>query len=172
MKEIKKLEKLIKSKKNDICVRKVQCVLFKLKEDWNSEEIAPYVGYTPSYVREIQSLYRKIGANAFYLKKTGGRIRENLTLEEEKELLKEFEKPAGEGKIIETSEIHKAYVKKVAEKGGSKIPAKSTTRRMLSRQGWRKIMPRPKHSKNDKTKMENFKKCRVSTNNQRSKRKS
>lgn len=159
MKEETELElaKLIKSKESNICLRKVQCVYLQKVLGWNSEKIAPLVGYSPSYVREVQSKYKKEGKASFYLLPTGGRMRENMSIEEEAELIENFRKEAEKGGILEISKIHEAYTNKLIERKKTK-PAKSTTYRMLDRHGWRKIMPRSKHGKNDKEKMENFKK--------------
>jgi transposase len=165
MKEETELKKLIKSKESYICLRRVQCVYLQKVLGWNSEQIAPLVGYCPSYVREVQSEYKKEGKPSFYLSGSGGRIRENMSIEEEAALINEFRDEAEKGGVLEISKIHEAYTEKLIEKGKEK-PAKSTIYRMLDRHGWRKIMPRPKHAKNDKNKMENFKKDRVSTNNQ------
>ena len=157
--EIKKLKELIKRKNKDICIRRVLCVLFKIEEGWNSEKIASYVGYTPSYIREIQSLYKQIGEEAFHYKPRpeGFRTHENMTLEEEKAFLDEFHHKAIKGNIIEVSSIHEAYEEKLKRK-----VYRSVIYDLLDRNGWRKIMPRPRHSKNNKEKMENFKKGRVS----------
>lgn len=156
-KTIEKLKQLIKSKDKSLCLRRIQCVYFRLKKGWSSEEIAPLVGYCASYVREVNSDFEKNGFEIFKLEEKGGRKRENLSMEEESELLKSFEKLSGKGGILQISEVHKMYSETVMSKG-KKEPAKSTTYHMLQRHGWRKVMPRPKHSKNDKRKMEDFKK--------------
>ncbi len=72
-------------------------------------------------------------------KKQGGNHR-NLTVEEEIEFLAVFVEKAEAGKIVEVSEIIKAYEKLIGRSVG-----KSVVYRMLHRQGWRKIMPRNKH---------------------------
>ena len=163
--EIKKLKELIKSKNKNICLRRVQCVYLKLQHNWNSKQIAEVIGYCESYVREILSLYKKNGDIIFQLINTGGRIRENMTVEEESELIAGFKEEAGKGNIVEVSRIHEAYEKKL----GRKV-YRSVIYDLLDRQGWRRIMPRPKHQKNNKEKMEIFKKGRLSSNNQESKR--
>lgn len=158
MKEETKLAKLIKSKKTNICVRRVQCVYLQIAYGWKSEEIAIVVGYTPSYVRTIQSGYKKEGEKVFYLnEEKSEQDAKNLTLEEERELISQFEEKSKTGALVEISEIHQAYCQKVEEKLG-KTPHKATTYRMLKRHGWRKIMPRPNHPKNDPSILEDFKK--------------
>jgi transposase len=158
MKEITKLKKLIKSKKAKICLRKVQCIYLQLAHGWKSEEIAEVVGYTPSYVRMTQSAYKKEGEQAFYLQgRTGSQENKNLPLEEEEALISQFEEKSKTGSLVEISEIHQAYCQKVEERLG-KTPHKASTYRMLKRHGWRKVMPRPKHTKNSPAALEAFKK--------------
>jgi len=157
LKEIERLKRLIKKKDPGTCLRKVQCVYLQKQCGWGSEEIAPLVGYCPSYVREVQSKYNKEGESSFTIEERGGRVRENMSFEEEAELLKKFDKEGKKGGILEISKIYEAYSEEVIARGKTK-PAKSTVHQMLDRHGWRKIMPRPKHRKNDKTKMKNFKK--------------
>ena len=157
MTEQEKLKKLIKKKDTRLCLRKIQCVYLKNELSWSSEQIATLVGYCPSYVREVLSAYKKEGESCFRMEELGGRHRENLSKEEEKQILEEFNEEAEAGRVIEISKIHELYSERVTSKG-KKPPAKSTTYRMLERHGWRKIMPRPKHSKNKKEEMDKFKK--------------
>lgn len=66
--------------------------------------------------------------------KRGGRRRENLSIEEEKEVLVPFFEKSKTGEILIVKEIKLAYEAKV----GCKVP-KSTIYRMLARHGWRKV---------------------------------
>ena len=72
----------------------------------------------------------------------GGRIRENMSFEEEAALLEPFKAKAEKGQIVEASEIKEAYDKAVGHKSGS-----GQIYRVLHRHGWRKVMPRSKHPK-------------------------
>ena len=150
--EEKELENLLKECKK-ASTKRIQCVYFKLKYGWNSKQISEAVGFCPSYVREMQSKYKKEGKKAFFLESTGGRNRENMSIEEEAELINNFKEEAGKGNIVEISKIKEAYDEKLGKRA-----AESTVYRMLNRHGWRKIAPRPNHPKNDKNAMENFKK--------------
>ena len=49
--------------------------------------------------------------NKGLIPKVGGRYRENMTFDEETELLKQFEEKAKKGQLVETSEIKEAYEK-------------------------------------------------------------
>jgi transposase len=101
----------------------------------------------------LHSKYQKTGEAALLVSTRGGRHRENLSLEEEKELLGPFFEKSKAGGILIVKEIKLAYEGKV----GGKVP-KSTIYRMLARHGWRKVSPRPHHPKADPVKQEEFKK--------------
>lgn len=83
----------------------------------------------------------------------GGRYRANLDLIEEAELLQPFIVKALAGQIATAKKIHSAMEERI----GRKI-AISTTYRLLKRHGWRKLVPRPKHSQSDEEEQEAFKK--------------
>lgn len=75
--------------------------------------------------------------------KRGGRHCENMSIEEEQKFIEQFKEKAEAGEIVEVSEIKKAYEEKI----GRKIKSKGHIYLILKRNGWRKIMPRPKHPK-------------------------
>jgi transposase len=83
----------------------------------------------------------------------GGRRRYTLTVEEEREFLREWEVKANEGGVLAVPPIHAALVEKL----GRSIPI-STTYRLLARHGWRKVQPDTKHPKSDPKVQEEFKK--------------
>ena len=161
---INDLEKLLKEVKSASEVKRIQCIYFKVKFKFSYDEIAKLVGYSKGHVRKIQSDFWK-NEETLLKKATGGRIRENMTIEEESELIAGFKEEAGKGNIVEVSRIHEAYEKKL----GRKV-YRSVIYDLLDRQNWRRIMPRPKHQKNNKEKMEIFKKGRLPSNNQESRR--
>lgn len=74
--------------------------------------------------------------------KVGGRRRENMTFEEEKEFLEQFPEKAENGQVIEVGEIKRAYEEKVGHKTGH-----GQIYYVLHRNGWRKIKPRSRHPK-------------------------
>jgi hypothetical protein len=83
----------------------------------------------------------------------GGRYYQNLTLEEERQLLQEFLGQSGRGGILEVSRVKTAYEQAL----GRKV-LKSAVYRMLARHGWRKAVPRPRHPKSDAATQAGFKK--------------
>lgn len=83
----------------------------------------------------------------------GGRRHFTMTLEEEEEFLQPWEARALEGGVLSVPPIHAALVAKL----GRSIPV-STTYRLLTRHGWRKVEPDTKHPKGDREVQEDFKK--------------
>jgi hypothetical protein len=83
----------------------------------------------------------------------GGRRHFTMTVEEEEEFLRPWEGRALAGGVLSVPPIHAALVAKL----GRPIPL-STTYRLLSRHGWRKVEPDTKHPKADKEAQEDFKK--------------
>ena len=69
----------------------------------------------------------------------GGRVRENMSFEEEATLLEQFKAKAEKGQLVEISEIKEAYDKAIGHKSGS-----AQIYRVLHRHGWRNILPRSK----------------------------
>ena len=110
-------------------------------------------GYHQTTVKKIQAQYLKEGEEALFPKGTGGRYRENLSIEQEREFLTPYLDSAKAGQILQISRIHQDYEQKLGRPAG-----KSTIYEMLHRHEWRKVTPRPKHPKGDKQAQEAFKK--------------
>ena len=87
----------------------------------------------------------------------GGRRRYTMTVEEEREFLRDWESKATEGGVLSVPPIHAALVGKI----GRIIPI-STTYRLLARHGWRKVQPDTKHPKSAPKLQEDFKKNSLS----------
>ena len=105
-------------------------------------------------MRKLQARYFKEGEAALRRGGEGGRYFQNLTLEEERQLLQEFLAQSERGGILEVSRVKAAYEQAL----GRKVP-KSTVYRMLApRHGWRKVVPRPRHPKSDAATQTDFKK--------------
>ncbi len=83
----------------------------------------------------------------------GGRRRQHLSVEKEKEFLEQWVKKAEEGGVLVVPPIHAA----LEERLGYPV-ARSTVYRMLSRHGWRKVEPDTCHPKCDKEAQDDFKK--------------
>src|SRR5208283_389576 len=98
------------------------------------------------------------GLDALKPKPSGGRKRENMTLEEEKALLARFAKAAGAGEMLNIHDLKAAYEKAIGHE-----TSKSTIYNLLARHGWRKLMPRPFHPKRDLAAQNAFKKTAFPT---------
>jgi transposase len=147
------LEELLKETKTKSDFRRVQCVWLRAAFAMSSDEVALAVGFSPATVKKLWSQYFSGGVEVLIGQGRGGRRRANLSLEEEQKLLVYFFNKAESGEVLVVNEVKAAYEKAV----GRTVP-KSTVYRMLSRHGWRKIAPRPRHPKADPQKMEAFKK--------------
>jgi transposase len=138
--------------------QRVQCVWFRAVMGLNHKQVAPLIGWSESRVKQVWSNYFKHGEEVLIGIGRGGRHRENLSVEEEKLFLKDFAATASSGEMLIVDQVHAAYERMI----GHSVP-KSTVYRMLDRQGWRKIVPRPRHPKNDPLQAEEFKKNSVSS---------
>jgi transposase len=132
-------------------MQRVQCVGFHLLQKLSSADISRVVCMSPVTVRRVWMAFAREGEEALFDEKRGGRHREHLPIDEEKEFLKPFLKKARAGGFINIKPVHAALEKKV----GKTIPA-STTYAMLHRQGWRKVSPRGHHPHGDPIAREKF----------------
>ena len=104
-------------------------------------------------MRKLQARYLREGEAVLKGTGRGGRYYQNLTLEEERQLLQEFLAQSEKSANLEVSRLKAAYEPVLARR----VP-KSTIYRMLSRHGWRKVVPRPRHPKSDASAQAEFKK--------------
>ena len=130
----------------------------RLRDEFNmtAAQIGAVIGFSEQNVRQIHADYFKEGKAVFNKPPKGGRRRENMTIQGEKDLLEPFFKAAEESGIVTVGVIKKAYEKKL----GKKVNI-STVYRLLGRHGWRKLAPRPKHPKTDPQAQEVFKKTSI-----------
>jgi len=150
---IERLAKDLKRTKTKGEFQAVQCLWLRVSLRLSADQVATAIGWHPSSVRKQQSRYLREGVTALQRPGRGGRRRQNLTVEEEQNLLQEFLYQGESGGILEVSRVKAAYEQAV----GRKVP-KSTVYRMLARHGWRKIAPRPRHPKSDAALQAEFKK--------------
>ncbi len=118
-----------------------------------AEEIAIHTGLAKQTVHNLISSYNRRGAEAVSGPGKGGRLRAYLNLAEEAVFLKPFKEKAITGQVATALEIHKALENRV----GHSVH-KTTVYRLLERQGWRKIAPRPFHVQAKAEEQEEFKK--------------
>jgi len=151
--DIKVIQRAMKDCKSTSEYRRIQCVhLAMLHPDMPANKIAKITLFSESRVWAVHAIFRKEGL-AGLEDSRGGRYRENLTLDQEKVLLAPFEQESQSGSIVTISRIKKAYEEKV----GREV-AKSTIYRILTKHGFRRIIPYRRHKKADKDEQESFKK--------------
>jgi transposase len=97
--------------------------------------------------------YDNGGVNALRPKPTGGRRRENMTLDKEKKFLARFAKAAGAGELLNVHVLKIAYEEQIGHP-----TSESTIYNLLARHRWRKLMPRPFHPERDEEAQEAYKK--------------
>ena len=150
---INKIEKLLQRAKTIEEFKRIQSVWLRAKLNFPIEQISQAVGLSIASIRCYHSRYLQEGKSALSSKKRGGRYRDNFSIEEEKELLAPFIEKAQEGRMLVVSEVKAVY----EERLGASVAA-STIYRMLARHGWRKLLPRKRHPKQDPEKQKRFKK--------------
>jgi transposase len=152
-KRLKELEKFRGAKWTALEFKRFLCIWLRAGSNMAPKEIARAVGCHVDTVRLAQRGFIAKGMEAISGGKKGGRRRQLMALEEEKAFLGGFIKAAGDASLLVASEIKAALEKKL----GRKVH-KATVYRMLDRHGWRKVVPRPSHPKQDKEAAEAFKK--------------
>ena len=120
--------------------QRLQCLWLRAKKDMATSQIAEIVGLSESHIRRIWSDYLRGGLTAGQGRPKGGRRHQHLSIIEERGLLQPFEKEARQGRALTARAIKRVYEERVG-----KVVPDSTVCRLLARQGWRRIQPRPKH---------------------------
>jgi len=116
-------------------------------------ELAKIFRMSASSISHIIASFRKEGLKGVRSTKLGGN-RRNFSKEEEQEFLEKYVQQSEKGRIIEVSEIWRAYEEKMGRSVSS-----CAVYGMLHRNGWRKVMPRSKHPKKaSPEEIEDFKK--------------
>jgi len=151
--DIEEVKTMMDSTKNKMEFQRLQSVyLADTQNNLTAEKIGEIVRLSTHRVKMIHSKYRKYGMESIKDRR-GGRYHENLTLEEETNLLSRFEEESQSGKLAVVGKIKLAYEEKV----GREV-AESTIYRMLARYGFRKIVPYKRHPKANNEEQEIFKK--------------
>src|SRR5260370_13078488 len=103
-----------------------------------AEEIARHCGVSKATVHDVIWTYNRLGVAAVETAGKGGRRREYLRLEEEKQFLAPFFAQAESGEIATVGLIQAAFEPRVVHEVGD-----STIYRLPNRQRGRKLTPRP-----------------------------
>jgi transposase len=133
--------------------QRIQCVWLRAALGLRAAQIAVALGWQVGSVRQVHSDYLRQGEAVLWGKPSGGRHHQNLTVEQEKELLTPFLEQAADSGVLVVAPVQAAY-----EAALGRPVHHSVVYRALHRQGWRKIAPRPKHPKANEEVREAFKK--------------
>lgn len=130
-----------------------QVIYITVLKRLEAAEVAAFVGVSPGTVHQWIHRYNHRGPEGLVIKSRGGRRRAILSIDEEKEILKRFEKDAEKGVII----VAKAIKQRMEGMLGRTV-SDDYIYDLLHRHGWRKVAPRPKHPKSEPEVQEEFKK--------------
>ena len=148
-----RLAVLLQEAKDKAEYQRIQCVWLRAALGLRATQIATALGWQVGSVRPVHSDYLRHGEAVLRSKPSGGRHHQNLTVEQEKKLLLPFLKQAEAGGVLVVAPVQAAY-----EAAVGRPVHHSVVYRALHRQGWRKIMPRPRHPKGDEAVREAFQK--------------
>src|SRR5438270_13030958 len=148
-----RLAAMLQEVKSKADYQRIQCVWLRAALGLRAAQIAIALGWQVSSVRQVHSDYLRHGETVLRGKAVGGRHHQNLTGEQEKELLIPFLEQAAGGGVLVVAPVQAAY-----EAAVGRPVHHSVVYRALHRQGWRKIAPRPNHPKASEEAREAFKK--------------
>ena len=148
-----RLAALLKEAQSKAEYQRIQCVWLRAALGLGAIQIATALGWQVGSVRQVHSDYLRQGEAVLRSKPSGGRHRQNLTVEQEKELLLPFLQQAEIGGVLVIAPVQAAY-----EAAVGRSVHHSVVYRALHRQGWRKVVPRPRHPKGDEAAREAFQK--------------
>lgn len=116
---------------------RILCVWLRLALSLNSKQIATAIGWTAGSVRRVQARFANEGIRCFVSKPTGGRKRENISIEREERILEKFVQQAKRGIPLNVPQLKQAYELSV----GRAVP-RSTIYRLIHRHGLKRLLPR------------------------------
>jgi transposase len=111
--EVKRLMNIAKNKEE---FRRYQSIYLRVAEKMPTSLIAKITGLSESHIHRIHSQCRQKGLGALASIKKGGRHRSYLTIEQERDMLKEIEQKTINGGIVEISKVHKIFEERVGSK--------------------------------------------------------
>ena len=152
-KRLAELERYRDSKFSASEFRRFLCLWMRAEQELPTAVIAGATGFHEATVRIVQRDFIDRGIDAIIGGGRGGRRHQLMEPDEEAAFLKGFLKAAGDASLLTVVAIKAALEKRL----GRRVHH-STVYRMLERNGWRKVVPRPKHPKQSKEAAEAFKK--------------
>jgi transposase len=128
-------------------------VWLRIEKSMSPAAIAKLWGWKVNTVRMTQKGFIDRGILALIETKRGGRRRQLMTVEEEKDFLSSFLEKAGKDIVLAANEIKAALERKLGH-----AVHKTTIYRILHRHGWCKLVPRKSPPKRNKEAAEGFEK--------------
>ena len=113
--EIRRLKTALRWKGDPRRRQRIQMVLLR-ESGMTQPAIAEAMGVSLSTVKRAHMAYDHGGLKALQSKPSGGRMRENMTLAEEKALLARFSKAAGAGEMLNIHDLKAAYEKAIGHR--------------------------------------------------------
>jgi transposase len=135
-------------------LRQAQTVLLPLLYGLSLEQTAHAIGISLGWACQLRRRFingRFVGAAG--APTAGGRKRQNMTIEQEREFLAPFFEQAQTGGILLVGQIKAALEKRLGRAVGL-----SSTYTLLHRHSWRKLVPDKRHPKSDSVAQEEWKK--------------
>lgn len=135
-------------------LRAAQALVLPLEYGLSLEQTAEAIGMSVRWTCTLRNRFARVmrGEEAPKAKR-GGRKRQNLTLEQERQFLIPFQDAARGGGVLVVSSIHQALEGRL----GRKV-ALSSVYNLLHRHGWRKLAPDRRHPQADMQAQDSWKK--------------
>ncbi len=151
---LKKAADIIRTTRDAHELRRAQAFLLPYTLGFSLERVATIIGKSYATTERLRREFTvAVRSGQIPRQDWGGRRRQNMTFDEEQNLLTPFFEKAKEGGILIVAPIKIAY----EEKTGKNV-AESTIYRMLSRHNWRKLAPDRRHPKSNPAILEEYKK--------------
>jgi transposase len=99
---------MLKEAKNKAEYQRIQCMRLRAALGLAAPQIATALGWQVGSVRQVHSDYLRQGEAALRSKPLGGRHRQNLTREQEQQLLAPFLAQAAEGGVLVVAPVQAA----------------------------------------------------------------
>ena len=135
-------------------LRQAQAVVLPLDYAMSLADTAQAIGVSPGWACQLRRRFmhgQKVGEPG--APSAGGRKRENMSLEEEREFLAPFFEQAAEGGVLVVGQIKAALDNRL----GRKV-ALASAYNLLHRHNWRKLAPDKRHPQSDPLAQEEWKK--------------
>lgn len=133
--------------------KRILAVFLFIIEKKPAKEISKIVNSPPGTIYNWTYSYNKHGIEGLLSKKKGGRRRETMSVENEKNFLGQIADDASTGIILTANKIILKLKNVISES-----VSKSYIYDLLKRNKWRKVAPRPQNPKTSKEIQDNFKK--------------